>query len=318
MSLENPVIAVIGAGAVGGYYGARLAQHGFSVHLLSRTDGGAIGKSGMRIGSRDGDFSLSPEQIHGHQDSASMPPADLILVTLKTTANDQFEKLIRPILKKDSIILTLQNGLGNEQRLAELFGAERVLGGMAFVCINRTGPGEILHTDHGMIQLGEFTGQRSERAEKIAAIFSKSQVPCRVAENLMKGRWEKLVWNVPFNGLGALLDLSTDQLIGSAVGLGLVRQLMWEVLNIAAALGFEFPNELIEQKIEYTRSMGTYKSSTQIDRQKKRPLELEAIWGEPFRVGQRNGVSTSLLKTLYDMLTLIDMFGMAHNKKHIE
>ena len=174
MSLENPIIAVIGAGAVGGYYGARLAQHGFCVHLLSRGDGRAIAQSGMRIQSRDGDFSLSPGQIHAHENSASMPAADLILITLKTTANDQFDKLITPILKKDSVILTLQNGLGNEQRLAELFGAERVLGGMAFVCINRIGPGEILHTDHGLIQLGEFAGNSTQRAETIAAIFRKS------------------------------------------------------------------------------------------------------------------------------------------------
>src|ERR1700691_3977525 len=113
MSLSDPVIAVIGAGAVGGYYGARLAQHGHNVHLLTLTDCRHIRRSGMTIHSQDGDFSLLPTQINVYDDPRQMPKADLAIVTLKTTANSHLRELAGPVLKPDSVILTLQNGLGN-------------------------------------------------------------------------------------------------------------------------------------------------------------------------------------------------------------
>jgi len=309
MNLDDPVIAVIGAGAVGGYYGARLAQHGHHVHLLMRSDAAVVRQSGLRIDSRDGDFSLAPSQIHVHDDPRSLPQADLLLITLKTTANDRLGELAGPAVKDDSVILTLQNGLGNEQRLAELFGAQRVLGGMAFVCLNRLAPGHIVHSDHGKIQLGEYLGGPSPRARQIAALFRGSSVPCQVLENLAYGRWEKLVWNIPFNGLGALLDLTTDRLIGSPDGLALVTRLMQEVIDTSKALHLQLPDNMIQKEIEYTRTMGPYKTSTQIDRQKKRPLEVEGIWGEPLRTAQRNGVATPALETLYLMLKMFHNCG---------
>jgi len=303
---DDPVIAVIGAGAVGGYYGARLIQHGHRVHLLTRSDCAHIRKSGMRIQSRDGDFSLAPKQINVYGDPRDMPKADLAIVTLKTTANEHLRELVGPVLKGDSVILTLQNGLGNEDLLAELFGSPRVLGGIAFVCINRIGPGEISHTDHGMIRVGELAGGPTERLRKIAALFSGSGAPCEILEDLATGRWEKLIWNVPFNGLGAALDLTTDKLIESESGLNLVRRLMEEVIAACRPLGIRFDLSVIEQKICHTRTMGAYKTSMHIDRQTGRRMEVEAIIGEPLRKARGNSVSTPYMEMLYDILNLID------------
>ncbi|MGA3068552.1 MAG: 2-dehydropantoate 2-reductase [Tepidisphaeraceae bacterium] len=308
MSLDNPIIAVIGAGAVGGYYGARLAQGGFRVHLHMRSNAPFVRQNGMHIQSRDGDFSLTPGQISVHERTQTMPKADLVVVTLKTTANDQLADLLMPVVKEDSAILTLQNGLGNEQIIADRFGKERVLGGMAFVCINRLSPGRIAHTDHGMIQLGEFGSAEvdSPRARHIAQIFAGCKIPCATLPNLIYGRWEKLLWNIPFNGLGALLDLSTDHLLAIEDGLAMVRKLMGEVDRAAAKLGVNFPPDLIDRKIDYTRSMGAYRTSTQIDRQKNRPLEVESIWGEPLRQAVAVGVATPYLEMLYHALRLIN------------
>jgi len=302
---DGPVIAVIGAGALGGYYGARLAQHGHDVHLHMRSDCQAVRRLGLHIQSRDGDFVLSPEQLRVYEDPAAMPKADLVLVTLKTTANDKLGDLVRPVLKPESAILTLQNGLGNEQRLAEQFGDDRVLGGMAFVCVNRTGPGQIAHLDHGLIRLGEYRGGRSERAQRIAQLFSSSNVPCAVLDNLAAGRWEKLVWNVPFNGLGAVLDYSTDQLLERAPQL--IRQLMREVVDAAAAMEIDFDPSLIEEKMRHTLSMGAYKTSMQIDRQMNRPMEVPAIIGIPLQEAIRHGVATPAMEVLYNLLMAIDM-----------
>jgi 2-dehydropantoate 2-reductase len=306
MSLDDPVIAIIGAGAVGGYYGARLAQHGKDVHLLTRSDCQHIRRAGMIIHSHDGDFSLSPNQIKAYDDPRQMPKADLILVTLKTTANHHLRELITPVLKLDSLILTLQNGLGNEELLADLFGPERILGGMAFVCINRPSPGEILHTDHGLIRIGEPFAVVSNRATQIAALFNSSQVKCEVLTDLTFGRWDKLVWNVPFNGLGAALDLTTDQIIANEPGLNLVRNLMHEVIEICRPLGVSFSLTIIEDKIQHTQTMGPYKTSMQIDRQMGRPLEIESILGKPLQIARDRSIASPAMAVLYDMLSLID------------
>ena len=129
----------------------------------------------MRIQSLDGDFNLAPAQINAYADPREMPKADLVIVTLKTTANDQLDSLIRPLLKPNTAILTLQNGLGNEQILADLFGKKNVLGGMAFVCINRIAPGHIVHSDHGLIRLGEFSNPTASQRRKNRPAFQLQQ-----------------------------------------------------------------------------------------------------------------------------------------------
>ncbi len=307
MDLRSPRIAVVGAGAVGGYYGGRLAQHGLDVHFLLRGDYAAVAASGWTIRSCDGDFVLPPARIHVYDDVRRMPTADLVIVALKATSNHLYGPLIGPLLHEQTAILTLQNGLGNEERLAELFGAGRVLGGLAFVCINRVGPGVIHHMDHGLVTIGEFVEGPSERSRGIAELFSRCRIRCRPLESLRHGRWEKLLWNVPFSGLGAALDLSSDRLIASEHGLALVRALMGEVIAGAAAHGVTLSAELGEEKIALTRTMGAYKSSMQIDRELGRAMEVEAIVGEPMRRSQARGVSVPHMAMLYRMLTLVNL-----------
>ena len=302
----SPRIAIVGAGAVGAYYGARLAQHGHDVYFLLRSDYRFVKQSGWTVQSIAGDFRLAPDRTHVYDDPHHMPPADLVIVTLKTTSNDLFEPLIRPLLKDSTAILTLQNGLGNEDRLSSLFGPERILGAMAFVCINRTGPGQIHHIDHGMIRLGEYRGGPTPRARAVAKLFNDSKVHCEVLDNLLAGRWGKLVWNVPFNGLGAVLDLTTDQLLARPDGVQLVSALMNEVVAGARGLGYELPDDLVEVNLARTRTMGAYQSSMQVDRREGRPLEIESILGEPFRQARAAGISTPTLQVLYQMARLID------------
>jgi 2-dehydropantoate 2-reductase len=300
-------ISVVGAGALGGYYGARLAQRGHDVHFLLRGDYDAVRTNGLTIRSVDGDFTLAPDRVRACRDPREMPQSDLVLVTIKSTANHTLPDLVAPLLHDATAILTLQNGLGNEDLLASRFGGHRVLGGMAFVCINRIAPGVIHHTDHGLIRLGEFAGGRSERANAIAAMFNAARVHAEVLDDLRFGRWEKLVWNVPFNGLGALLDATTDRLIRDEThGLPLVRAIMAEVVAAANANGVRLPVAVIDQKIDATRTMGAYRSSMQVDRRAGRPMEIEAIFGQPLRAAAARGVPTPLLDMLYHALTLLE------------
>jgi 2-dehydropantoate 2-reductase len=302
----HPRIAVIGSGAVGTYYGARLAQHGHDVHFLLRSDYATVVKRGWTIRSCHGDFVLSSDQINVYDNVMRMPQADLVLVCLKTVSNNQFEPLIGPLLHPGTLILTLQNGLGNEEQLARLFGRERVLGGMAFVCLNRIEPGLIHHIDQGWIQIGDFTGGLSPRIEAIGQLFNNSGVQCRVLNNLLLGRWEKLVWNVPFNGLGAALDLTTDKLIATEPGLELVVKLMREVIAAAAGQGLVLPETIIERNLNHTRTMGPYRTSMQIDRREGRPMEVESILGEPVRTALRSGVPVPQMEALYSFVNIVN------------
>lgn len=306
MRAENPIIAIVGAGAVGCYYGGRLAQAGGDVHFLLRGDFSHVQRHGMSVTSPNGNFHLSPGRLQVYDDPTRMPPADLVIVTLKTSSNRLYGPLVGPLLHPDTTILTLQNGLGNEESLAALFGAQRIVGGMAFVCINRVGPGVISHIDHGLIRLGEFGGGSSDRVERLARMFRASQIPCEVLPDLRYGRWLKLVWNAAFNGLGAVMDLTTDQLIDTESGRALVISLMNEIVAVARALGVHLPETVIQIQIEHTQTMGAYRSSMQIDRQEGRPLEVEAILGEPLRAARSAGVATPLLQALYPMALALD------------
>jgi len=299
---DRPRIAVVGAGALGCYYGARLAQHGHDVHFLLRSDYDAVRHRGLHIRSHAGDFTLAPQQLQVYDTPTAMPRADLVIVTLKSTANSQLGVLVGPLLGEQTAILTLQNGLGSEEELAGLFGAERILGGLAFVCINRVAPGEIHHSDYGLIKLGEFGRGCSPRVRQIVQIFSQSQVPCQELENVAQGRWEKLIWNVPFNGLGGALDWTTEVLMKSEHGTAMVREIMQEVVTTAQAAGVSLPASLIDDNIRRTTTMGAYRSSMQVDRQMHRPMEIEAIIGNPLRVAQRLGIAAPRMQMLYQLL----------------
>jgi 2-dehydropantoate 2-reductase len=309
---ERPVIAVVGTGAVGGYYGGRLAQGGEDVRFLLRSDFAAVKERGLEVRSCDGDFVLPAERVRSFREAREMGKADLVIVTLKTTSEHLYGELIGPLVRDGTVILSIQNGLGTDERLAELFGAggaARVIGGLAFVCINRIGPGVIHHMSHGMVRIGEFGGGRSPRTEQIARMFVRCGVKCEVLESLKKGRWEKLIWNIPFNGLGAVMDLTTDRLIASGEGRKLIGDLMGEVMAAGRADGVTFDvstEEMISRQIRATEGMGAYRSSMQIDRQEGRALEAEAILGEPLRRGTRAGVGMPRLAALYEMACVVD------------
>lgn len=311
-------IAVVGCGALGSYYGAKLARAGQEVHFLLRSDYDAVRRRGVFIQSPDGDFNVRP---HCARKPEEIGPSDLVVIGLKTTANSAFPELLPPLIGKHTAILTLQNGLGNEEQLARLFPPQQILGGLCFVCLNRTEPGVIRHMDHGMIVLGEFQRWPEPRTHDIASMFRHAGVVCKVTDNLAQAHWEKLVWNVPFNGLGvasaAGLEamtaagessglpgpcLTTEKLLADPRWETLVRELMLEVIRAANALGYPVPETVAARQIERTRTMGAYKASTLVDFERGQPLELESLFLEPLRQAKAAGVAAPRLERLAAVL----------------
>ncbi|MEO1858174.1 MAG: 2-dehydropantoate 2-reductase [Rubritalea sp.] len=290
-------VAIVGAGAVGSYYGARLAQAGEDVSFLLRADYQQVKECGLEVCSVAGDFHL--DDIQCAQSSEAIGPVDLVIVAWKTTSNVMAQAVIAPLLGPQTAILTLQNGLGNCEHLAELFGPSRIMAGLCFVCINRLSPGVISHTASGLIRIGEFVGGKSARLEKLAEVFSDSVVPCEAVDSLEKALWMKLVWNVPFNGLAiAEGGVDTAVLLHERGLESKVRAIMAEVIAVAAALGHEIPQVFIDQQVEITLPMGSYRPSSMIDFVEGRSVEFEAIWGIPLKAARRLAVSVPEMEEL--------------------
>ncbi len=296
-------IAIVGAGALGLYYGAMLQRNGVDVYFLLRRDYQAITSGGLQVRSANGDFYLS--QIKGFNVPGEIGVVDLVIVGLKTFSNDQMSELVSPLVGSETAILTLQNGLGNEEVLASAFGPQRVLGGIAFLCSNRGEPGVVHHLGEGRIRLGEFNDGLTPRSEKLAALFRDAGVPCEAVADLRRARWEKLVWNVPFNGLSALLAQDVTDILTCRHTRELVRELMLEVIAGANAQGLSKQIDgptFSEQMIAFTDKMDHYRPSMQIDREEGRPLELEAIFAIPLQQAVAAGVSMSRVDMLYRLL----------------
>jgi 2-dehydropantoate 2-reductase len=290
-------IAIVGSGAVGSYYGARLAQAGEDVTFLLRSDYTQVKQHGFEVRSVAGDFHL--ENVQCAQSTEEIGEVDLVIVAWKSTSNHLAEEVIRPLVGEKTAILTLQNGLGNCELLGDLFGAERVMAGLCFVCINRLSSGVISHTASGLIRIGEFVGGKSERLERIAEVFSGAQFPCEAVDSLEKALWMKLVWNYPFNGLAIAEGGVDTEVVLKERGLeSKVRALMGEVIAVAKALGHEIPESFIDKQIEITYPMGKYRPSSMIDFVEGRPVEYEAIWQKPLEVAQRVGVEVPEMEEL--------------------
>src|SRR5438045_795054 len=191
------------------------------------------------------------------------------------------------------MLLTLQNGLGNEEFLAEHFGAKRVLGAICFICLSRTSPTEVERYDYGHIMIGEHGRAPQLRTQEVAGEFTRCGVQCSVVENLALERWRKLVWNIPFNGLSILAGgVDTAAILADEHLRSETSALMQEVIGAANQCGIALERETAQKQIESTESIRPYKPSTLQDFEAGKPMEIKAIWGEPLRRARAAGAET--------------------------
>lgn len=298
-------IAILGAGAIGLYYGTRLALAGNEVRFLVRGDLEAIRTRGIRVRTGDHVEVLFPAKACA--DANEIGPVDLVIITLKATANDQLARLLPPLLQPGTVVVTLQNGLGNETLLTPWVEPGRILGGLCFVACMRTAPAEVTCFHTGMITLGEFERPLGEQARAVARLLDGSGVVCRLVENLAEARWRKLVWNVPFNGLSiAAGGVTTDVICADPALTAEVRALMEEIRAAAKALGHDIPAAFAQRQYDVTPPMGPYQPSSLVDHLAGRPVEVEAIWGEALRQASQVGADTPRLALLYALLRSLD------------
>lgn len=307
--MQTQSYAIIGTGALGGFYGARLQRAGCDVHFLMRSDYEHVRQHGLVVESKDGDFALP--HVHAYRDARDMPRCDVVAITLKTTQNHLLGQCVPPALKEGGTVLVMQNGLGIEAEAARMFPGHRVLGGLCFIASNKIGPGHIHHLDYGHVKLAEYAADGrpcgvTDTMRKIGADFERTGIPVQLAEDLQTARWQKLVWNIPYNGLSVVLNADTAELMANAESRRLVEELMREVVASAAACGRAIPESFIAGMLDTTDKMKPYRASMKIDHDERRPMEVEAIYGNPLRAVSKAGFSAPKIEMLYRQLQFLD------------
>ena len=286
---------VIGTGAIGGYYGAKLAQGGQEVHFLFHSDYDYVREHGLRVNSGDGGFHL--DHVNAYQDVRQMPKCDVVIVALKTVHEQMLRDMLPPLLTDDTVVLLIQNGMGMEQDVEQMVPGVKLAAGLAFICCSKTHPGVIDHLDLSGLNVGNYNAPQ-ETIDRMIAEMVSADIDARNVDYL-EARWRKLLWNMPFNGLSVALHTDTDALVRNAATRRLLRAMTQEVIEAAHAVGVKgLTDRDADAMIEMTTKMRPYKPSMRLDWDYHRPMEVYYLYTRPIEEARRAGQDMPLHRML--------------------
>ena len=288
--------AVVGAGAIGGYYGAKLAYSGQEVHFLSHSDYQYVKERGFQVDSCDGSFHLP--QVNVYQHAEDMPQCDVVIVGLKTINNHLLPQLLPPLLHERTAVVLIQNGIGVEADVQQMFPGVQLIAGLAFICSAKTEPGRVNHQCYGSVNLGNYSCRDEALFAQILADFNGAGVTA-ASVPYAEARWKKAVWNMPFNGMTVALDTQTDLLLKNPATRALIREQMMEVIGAAQALGVSaLTEEFADKMIAMTDAMTPYSPSMKLDYDFHRPMEIHYLYTRPIELAAEAGFAMPRLKML--------------------
>src|SRR5216684_359317 len=298
-------ILVMGAGAVGNYFGARLQQAGEDVIFCARGQNlRVLREKGLEIKSPRGDVAI---RVKATADPREFAPYDLILFCVKAYDTEAAARAIDGCLSAGGAVLTLQNGVESEARLCEILGKDSVMGGNARVGAEVVEPGKVLHRTNGVIEFGEIDGRDTARARKLAEVFQRAGIFGELSMRLSTIRWEKLLGNAAFNPVTALTHRNIGDVVDDPDGTNLLRHLMKETVAVAQAEGAVLSEGQVEALLARARThLRSGRPSTLQDLERGKPLEYEALSGAIVRAGRRHGIKTPYAETVYSLLKLVD------------
>lgn len=298
-------ILIMGAGAIGAYYGARLQQAGEEVTLCARgAHLRALQSEGLSVASPLGDFRLPVTAI---AEPSQQAPYDLIVFCVKSNDTQAAIAQCQGCLAADGMVLTIQNGVENESQLIESFGAAAVLSGNARIGAELTAPGHVRHSAAGYIEFGELDGNVSARAQKLADIMGRAGILGALSDNIRNLRWEKLMWNATFNTICALARCTVGRVLDDPRGLALARQVLEEVRMVAGAEGARIGPERTDAVLAFTRKhFHANRPSTLQDLERGRRMEVEALIGVVVRLARLHHLAVPASQTIHALLTLAD------------
>src|ERR1700739_2827976 len=300
----KPKVAVVGAGAVGGYFGGMLARAGVAVVLIGRTTFvEAVQRSGLFLDSFRFQDTVHPQ---ASTELSAAGDADVVLFCVKTTDTASVAKQLAAILSARATVVSLQNGVNNVEEIRAASGIEAIPA-VVYVAASVPIPGRVKHLGRGDL----VTGPKNERTEKIAGLFSSADVPCRISENIEGELWTKFVWNCGLNAVSALGRVTYGEIIASADARKVVETAVYETLHVARAkgiqpAGLEDPQAAIAGSFKIADQMSGTRSSTAQDLARDKRTEIDSLNGYVARLGEQLGVPTPVNHTLYTLVKLYE------------
>ena len=298
-------IAVMGTGAVGGYFGAKLAAAGDDVVFITRPRHlSALRRDGLRIESPNGDlyvrngfFTDSP---------ADAGAVDLVLFCVKSYDTTEAAAALAPMITKSTAIVSLQNGIDNPGKIAGFWGTERILAGVVYIGAELSAPGVIQHSSGGKIVLGPINGHAAEIAQSIEQTLSRAAIPCVISSAIEQVQWAKLLWNAPFCAVSCLTRSTVREIVESEALTNLIRDCMEEIRAAACTRGIDLKTELFDQTLAFSRGLGDFKPSMLQDLEAGKPLEYDALNGLVVRLLDQAGEQAPINKVFHNTLSFLD------------
>ena len=296
-------IMVVGAGSVGGFFGAHLAKNNPNVSFLLRPRTlEAVKRNGLTIKSAKGNFTVHPPAA---SDPRELATPDLIILAVKAYDLDEVMTQLEPVLTDRTVILTLQNGIDTEDRIIARLHRDCVVGGVAFIYSKIVEPGVIEHYKRGGVAIGELMGHKSERLSQIAEIFKQAGISCQLSEDIRKSKWEKMCWNCVFNPLTVVIDDKVAKALDHPEMAGVIRQIVGEVAAVSAAVKVPLAPDMAEKVVKWTQELRDIHTSMYDDWKAKRPTEIDYLNGYIVRVGRELGIPTPVNEALTAMVKTI-------------
>ena len=295
---------IIGTGAIGGYYGGKLAHAGKEVHFLLHRDYDFVKQHGLQVDSCDGSFHIDKPAVYGKVED--MPACDVVLVGLKSVNNHMLPGLLKPLLHQGSLVVLIQNGIGLEDDLQQQMPGVPIAAGLAFICSAKTEPGRVDHQCYGSINFGNFSCNDEMMVEQVVDDFTSAGVEAHLVE-YQEARWKKAVWNMPFNGMTVALDTQTDKLLAFPDTEELIFEQMMEVIGAAQHLGVKNIDEDFAHKmISTTKAMTPYSPSMKLDYDFHRPMEIHYLYSRPIEEARKAGFRMPKLEMLEAQLKFLE------------
>jgi 2-dehydropantoate 2-reductase len=294
----------MGAGAVGGYFGARLAAAGHDVSFIARGEHlRAMQKSGLRIKSILGDLEIHSTFVSS---SDQIAPVDLILLAVKSQDTEVAAKSLTSFMGPRTTVLSLQNGVDNAEKIARLWGSGRTLAAVAYIVARVSAPGTIEHSAGGRLVLGSVDEGGQEYARAAHSTFAAAHIFCDISSDIRTVLWKKLAWNSPFCALSCLLRMKVGELLGLASLEAIVRSCIEEVRDAARCRGVDLPASLAQEALSFSTTLRDAKPSMLQDLEAGKPLEYEALNGIVVKILQQAGKRAPLNEIFYTALKQID------------
>ncbi len=303
--MNNPTIGIIGTGAVGGYFGAKLVDAGFDVTFIATENSAKIiEKEGFYISSPEGDIEIKKPVVHS--DLNKLKDVDVILLCTKSYDTEKIATELKDIITDSTIVISMQNGIENEEILASILGSKNIIAASIYLSAASLRAGEITHAGSGKIILGELNKEITPRLKNLEKMFRSASIPTKTSEYLIKDMWVKLIVNSAYNGITALIGKSLKDINKVPEAKSAYYNILKEGQTIANTEGIEISEEeinkiysMLDQEVFIN-----FKSSTLQDLEKHKPLEIDAIQGTLIKIAKKHNINAPLNNFIYGLLKL--------------